>query len=64
MSYIEQVEAYVDLYPATSSVSVPMFTSIVELPAYPHVEVHLWDNEYCELLDANNDIVARFRLVG
>jgi hypothetical protein len=64
MSYTDQVEAYVGAYPATTAASIPMFAGIVALPAYPHVEVRIWDNEYCELLDANGIGIARFRLVG
>jgi S-adenosylmethionine/arginine decarboxylase-like enzyme len=64
MSYAEQIEAQIAAYPQASSVYVPEALSGIILPAYPHVIVHTWAEDFCELLDASDAIVARFKLVG
>jgi hypothetical protein len=64
MTYIDQIEHYVALYPETASATVPDTCGVVTLPAYPHVEVQIWANEFCQLEDAAGGDIARFRLVG
>lgn len=64
MSYVDQIEAYVAAYPATALVHVPSLVGQVTLPAVPHVEVQVWDEDFCELEDAGGVELARFRLVG
>lgn len=64
MSYVQQIEAYVAAYPETASVHVPQEIGTMTLPAFPHVVVHTWDADFCELQDANWQAIARFRLVG
>ena len=64
MSYVDQIEAYVAAYPATSLVHVPSLVGQVTLPAYPHVDVQVWDMDFCELEDAGGIEIARFKLVG
>ena len=64
MSYTEQIEQYVAAYPETARVMVPEMCGVTTLPAFAHVEVHTWADEFCELEDANGGDIARFRLVG
>lgn len=64
MTYTEQIEQYVAAYPETACVTVPEACGVTALPAFPHVEVHTWAEDYCELEDANGTEIARFRLVG
>lgn len=64
MTYTEQIEQYVAAYPATALALVPASCGVTTLSAFPHVEVHSWDDEYCELEDAGGGDIARFRLVG
>lgn len=64
MTYTEQIEQYVVAYPATALALVPASCGVTSLPAYPHVEVRIWDDEFCELEDADSIDIARFRLVG
>lgn len=64
MTYTEQVEQYVSAYPATALALVPASCGVTSLPAYPHVEVQVWDEDFCELEDAGGNKIARFRLVG
>ena len=64
MTYTEQIEQYVAAYPATALALVPASCGVTLLPAYPHVEVRIWDDEFCELEDADGIDIARFRLVG
>ena len=64
MTYTEQIEQYVAAYPETARVMVPETCGVTTLPAYPHVEVHSWADEFGELEDANGGDIARFRLVG
>ena len=63
MSYTEQIEQYVASYPQTASAYVPSYTGVTTLPD-THVEVHVWDETYCELRDGSGEICARFNLVG
>jgi len=64
MLWSDQIEAYIDAYPTTARVSIPRAYDGIELPAYPHVEVQVWDEDFCELEDAGGVELARFRLVG
>jgi hypothetical protein len=64
MTYTEQIEQYIDTYPLTAVASVPSWCGVVTLPAFPHVVVHVWAEDFCELEDVNGADVARFRLVG
>ena len=64
MSYVDQIEGYIAVYPATVSVHVPQLVGEVTLSAFPHVIVHVWDADFCELQDASWQEIARFRLVG
>jgi hypothetical protein len=64
MTYTEQIEQYVAAYAETARATVPETCGVTTLPAFPHVEVHTWANEFCELEDAAGDNIARFRLVG
>lgn len=64
MTYTEQVEAQVVAYQETATADIPAQYGVTALPAYPHVEVHSCDQDYCELRDADARIIARFRLVG
>lgn len=64
MSYLEQIEQYVGYYPETAFASVPITCGVTRLPAYPHVEVRIWEDEFCELENADSIDIARFRLVG
>jgi len=64
MSYADQIEAQIAAYPETSSVHFPETLGDISLPAYPHVAVHPWGEDYCELQDAEWSCIARFRLVG
>lgn len=64
MNYTEQVEQYVFAYPLTALASVPSWCGVAALPAYPHVVVHPWAEDYCELEDGDGVEIARFRLVG
>jgi hypothetical protein len=63
MSYQEQIEAQIAAYPQTASAYVPSYTGVTTLPD-THVAVHVWDETYCELRDGNDQICARFNLVG
>ena len=64
MTYTEQIEQYVAAYPATALALVPASCGVTSLPAYPRVEVRIWEDEFCELEDADGIDIARFRLVG
>lgn len=64
MTYLEQIEQYVAAYPATALALVPASCGVTSLPAFTHVEVRSWDDEYCELEDAGGGDIARFKLVG
>jgi hypothetical protein len=64
MTYTEQVEQYVAAYPSTAFVHVPETCGVTTLPAFPHVQVHIWADDYCELEDAGGIEIARLKLVG
>ena len=64
MTYTQQIEQYVAAYPATALALVPASCGVTTLPAFAHVEVRSWDDEFCELEDAGANDLARFRLVG
>jgi hypothetical protein len=64
MTYTEQIEQYVAAYPETAQARLPEACGVVALPAFPHVIVHVWADDFCELEDANGADIARFRLVG
>ena len=63
MTYTEQIKAQIAAYPQTASAYVPSYTGVTTLPD-THVEVHVWEETYCELRDGNGEICARFNLVG
>lgn len=63
MTYTEQIEAQIAAYPQTASAYVPSYTGVTTLPD-THVEVHVWDEDFCELRDAGGVGIARFKLVG
>lgn len=64
MTYTDQIEQYVAAYPQTARATVPAACGVTSLPAFPHVEVHTWADDFCELEDAEGGDIARFRLVG
>ena len=64
MTYTEQIEQYVAVYPETTTVFVPLSCGVTDLPAFTHVVVQMWGEEFCELIDAESKEIARFRLVG
>ena len=64
MSYTEQIEQYVAAYPLTAVASVPSWSGVTALPAFPHVAVQIWAEDYCELEESDGVEIARFRLVG
>jgi hypothetical protein len=64
MTYLEQIEQYVEYYPETAFASLPASCGVTQLPAYPGVQVHVWAEDYCELEDGTGGEIARFRLVG
>jgi hypothetical protein len=64
MSYTEQIEQYVAAYPETAQARLPETCGVTTLPAFPHVAVTVWDEDYCELEDGAGADLARFRLVG
>jgi hypothetical protein len=64
MTYTEQIEQYIDTYPLTAVASVPPWCGVTALPAYPHVMVQQWEEDYCQLEDSGGIEIARFRLVG
>lgn len=64
MTYLDQIEQYVAAYPETARATVPATCGMTTLPAFPHVEVRSWDEDFCELEDAGGNDLARFRLVG
>jgi len=64
MTYIDQIEGYVAAYPDTAQAQLPDWCGVTTLPAFPHVVVHVWADDFCELEDANGADIARFRLVG
>lgn len=64
MTYTEQIEQYVGAYPLTSLVSVPSWSGVTTLPAFPAVVVQPWAEDYCELEESGGVEIARFRLVG
>jgi hypothetical protein len=64
MTYTEQIEGYVAAYPETETARLPESCGVVALHAFPHVVVHVWAEEFCELEDVNGADIARFRLVG
>ncbi len=63
MTYTEQIEQQLTVYPHTVAAYVPSYTGVTTLPD-THVEVHVWDEDFCELLDASGVGIARFKLVG
>lgn len=64
MLWSDQIEAYIDAYPATVRAYIPRAYEGIELTAHPDVAVVVWDNDFCELEDAGGNELARFRLVG
>jgi hypothetical protein len=64
MTYTEQIEQYVAYYPETAFASLPVTCGVTTLPAYPGVDVRVWDEDYCELEDGTGAEIARFKLVG
>lgn len=64
MTYTEQIEQYVAAYSETEQARLPETCGVTTLPAFPHVEVHTWADDFCELEDASGADIARFRLVG
>jgi hypothetical protein len=64
MTYLEQIEQYVGYYPETAVASVPVTCGVTELPSHPSVNVHVGEQDYCELEDGTGREIARFRLVG
>lgn len=64
MTYLEQIEQYVAYYPETAFASLPVTCGVATLPAYPGVDVRVWEEDYCELEDGTGSEIARFRLVG
>jgi hypothetical protein len=64
MTYLDQIEQYVAYYPETAFASLPVTCGVSTLPAYPGVDVRVWDEDYCELADGTGAEIARFRLVG
>ena len=64
MTYLEQIEQCVGYYPETAFASVPVTCGVTELPAYPGVDVRVWEEDFCELEDGAGAEIARFRLVG
>ena len=64
MTYLEQIEQYVVAYPETAQARLTEACGVTTLPAFPHVVVHVWTDDFCELEDANGADIARFRLVG
>ena len=64
MTYLEQIEQYVDAYPETAQARLPETCGVTTLPAFPHVVVHVWVDDFCELKDVNGADIARFRFVG
>jgi hypothetical protein len=64
MTYTEQIEGYVAAYPETAQAQLPDWCGVVTLPAFPHVVVHVWADDFCELEDGAGADLARFRLVG
>ena len=63
MTYTEQIEQQLLVYPQTVAAYVPSYTGVTALPD-THVEVHVWDEDFCELRDADGVDIARFKLVG
>jgi hypothetical protein len=63
MSYQDQIWMQVEAYPQTAAAYVPSYTGVTTLPV-AHVEVHVWDETFCELRDSSGEICARFNLVG
>ena len=64
MTYTEQIEQYVAAYSLTTIAHVPSWCGVTTLPAFPHVEVQPWAEDYCELEESGGVEIARFRLVG
>ena len=64
MTYLEQIEQYVGYYPETAFACLPASCGVTTLPAYPGVDVRVWDEDFCELEDGTGSEIARFRLVG
>lgn len=64
MTYLEQIEQYVGYYPETAAASLPVTCGVTTLPAYPSIEVRIWEEDYCELEDGAGNEIARFKLVG
>jgi hypothetical protein len=64
MTYTEQIEQYVAAYPETAQAQLPDWCGVVTLPAFPHVMVQQWEEDYCQLEDSGGIEIARFRLVG
>jgi hypothetical protein len=63
MSYTDQIAQQLLVYPQTAAAYVPSYTGVTTLPV-AHVEVHVWDETFCELRDSAGEICARFNLVG
>mgnify|MGYP000913760890 CR=1 FL=1 len=64
MNFTEQIEGYVAAYPETAQARLPETCGVTTLPAYPHVVVHVWTEDFCELEDGTGGDIARFKLVG
>ena len=64
MTYTEQIEQYVAAYPETAQARLPETCGVTTLPAFPHVVVQPWAEDYCQLEDGAGADLARFRLVG
>ena len=64
MTYTEQIEAYVAVYPETTLAYVPRHLGVDILPRYLAVEVRGWDEPWCELIDNAGDVLARFNVAG
>ena len=64
MTYTQQIEQYVAAYPETARAWLPETCGVTMLPAFPHVVVYVWTDDFCELEDVDGADIARFRLVG
>jgi len=64
MNFTEQIEQYVAAYPETAQARLTEACGVTTLPAFPHVVVHVWADDFCELEDSGGIELARFRLVG
>jgi 5,10-methylene-tetrahydrofolate dehydrogenase/methenyl tetrahydrofolate cyclohydrolase len=64
MTYLEQIESYVEASDGVVLAEVPMWCGVTVLPTYPHVIVALVDEDLVTLRDEHAVVVARCRLVG